>query len=40
VAGTNTVHQICIPCGTDIFQIQLNLNNTNAVPDIIAVRPK
>ena len=40
VAGTNTVHQVCIPCGTDIFQIQLNLNNTNAVPDLIAVRPK
>jgi hypothetical protein len=40
VAGTNTVHQVCIPCGTDVFQIQLNLNNTNAVPDIIAVRPK
>jgi hypothetical protein len=40
VAGTNTVHQVCLPCGTDIFQIQLNLNNTNAVPDIIAVRPK
>jgi hypothetical protein len=40
VAGTNTVHQVCLPCGTDIFQIQLNLNNTNAVPDLIAVRPK
>jgi len=40
VAGTNTVHQINLAGGGDSFQIQLNLNNTNAVPDIIAVRPK
>jgi len=40
VAGTNTVHQINLAGGGDSFQIQLNLNNTNAIPDIIAVRPK
>lgn len=40
IAGTNDVHEISVPSGTDQFQIQLNLNNTNAVPDIIAVRPK
>lgn len=40
VAGTNTVDRINLLGGTDEFQIQLNLNKTNAVPDIIAVRPK
>lgn len=40
IAGTNDVHEINVPGGTDQFQIQLNLNNTNAVPDIIAVRPQ
>lgn len=40
VAGTNTVHQINLASGGDSFQIQLNLNNTNAIPDLIAVRPK
>ena len=42
IAGTNDVHEICLSCNpvADQFQIQLNLNNTNAVPDIIAVRPK
>jgi len=40
VAGTNTVHEISLAGGGDFFQVQLNLNNTNAVPDLIAVRPK
>lgn len=40
IAGSNDVHEISVPSGTDQFQIQLNLNKTNAVPDIIAVRPK
>ena len=40
VAGTNTVHRINLANATDDFQIQLNLNGTNAVPDIVAVRPK
>ena len=40
VAGSNTVDRIDLVGGTDNFQIQLNLNKTNAVPDIIAVRPK
>ncbi len=40
VAGTNTVHHINLANATDDFQIQLNLNGTNAVPDIVAVRPK
>lgn len=43
IAGTNDVHEICLACaanGTDEFHIQLNLNNTNAPPDIVAVRPK
>lgn len=40
VAGTNTVHQISLTGGGDIFQIQLNLNGASAPPDIIAVRPK
>ncbi|MGE5324809.1 MAG: Ig-like domain-containing protein [Actinomycetota bacterium] len=40
IAGTNDVHEINLPSGTDQFQIQLNLNSTNAVPDLIAVRPK
>jgi hypothetical protein len=40
VAGSNTVDRIDLIGGTDNFQIQLNLNKTNAVPDIIAVRPK
>ncbi|HKT52076.1 MAG TPA: Ig-like domain-containing protein [Candidatus Angelobacter sp.] len=40
VGGTNTVHEISLAGGGDFFQVQLNLNNTNAVPDLIAVRPK
>jgi len=40
VAGTNTVHRINLGNSTDDLQIQLNLNGTNAVPDIVAVRPK
>lgn len=40
VAGTNTVHRIDLLGGGDNFQLQLNLNNTNAVPDLIAVRPR
>ena len=40
VAGTNTVHRINLGNATDDFQLQLNLNGTNAVPDIVAVRPK
>lgn len=40
VGGTNTVHEISLDGGGDFFQVQLNLNNTNAVPDLIAVRPK
>ena len=40
VAGTNTVHRINLATATDEFNIQLNLNGNNAVPDIVAVRPK
>lgn len=40
VAGTNTVHEISLAGAGDFFQVQLNLNNTNAVPDLIAVRPR
>jgi hypothetical protein len=40
VAGTNSVHRINLASSTDEFQISLNLNGTNAVPDIVAVRPK
>jgi trimeric autotransporter adhesin len=40
VAGTNTVHRINLANATDEFNIQLNLNGTNAIPDIVAVRPK
>ena len=40
VAGTNTVHHINLANATDDLQLQLNLNGTNAKPDIIAVRPK
>jgi len=40
VAGTNTVHRINLANATDEFQLQLNLNGTNALPDILAVRPK
>jgi len=40
VAGTNTVHRINLASSADEFQIQLNLNGTNALPDILAVRPK
>jgi hypothetical protein len=40
VAGTNTVHRINLGNATDDLQLQLNLNGTNAVPDIVAVRPK
>jgi hypothetical protein len=40
VGGTNTVHEISLAGGGDFFQVQLNLNNTNALPDLIAVRPK
>jgi trimeric autotransporter adhesin len=40
VAGTTTVDRINLTTGADEFQIQLNLNKTNAVPDLIAVKPK
>lgn len=40
VAGTNTVDRINLTSGADEFQIQLNLNKTNAMPDLVAVRPK
>lgn len=40
VAGTNTVDRINLVTLSDEFQIQLNLNGTNAAPDILAVKPK
>ncbi|HET9791324.1 MAG TPA: Ig-like domain-containing protein [Candidatus Angelobacter sp.] len=40
VAGTNSVHRINLANSTDDFQISLNLNGTNAIPDIVGVRPK
>jgi hypothetical protein len=40
VAGTNSVHHINLANSTDDFQISLNLNGNNAIPDIVAVRPK
>ena len=40
VAGSNELHRINLLTATDDFQIQLNLNGANAVPDLVAVRPK
>jgi trimeric autotransporter adhesin len=40
VAGSHTVDRIDLTGGGDNLQLQLNLNGTNAVPDILAVRPK
>lgn len=40
VAGTNNVDRVDMNGTGDNFQLNLNLNKTNAPPDIIAVRPK
>jgi hypothetical protein len=40
VAGSNTVDRVDLTGAGDNFQLQLNLNKTNAKPDLIAIQPK